>query len=100
MYSEGRRNGTFKTSFSNGNIELDAFYSNDIQNKEWKYFDETGKLLFTLKYDHGKLLNPEVQDSIDQVKSGLYQSKENNIPDPAKFIQNPEEYMRLMQNQK
>jgi hypothetical protein len=97
-YSEGRRNGTFKTVFPNGSLELDAFYTNNSRDKDWKYFDENGKLLYTLKFDLGKLLNPEVQDSIDRNKSGIYKTKGDSIPDPEKFMQNPEEYMRLIQN--
>lgn len=95
-YTDGRRNGKFKTAFANGSLELDAFYTDDIKNRNWKYFDETGKLLYTLKFDLGKLLNPEVQDSIDLSKSGTYKTKADNVPDPEKFMQNPEEYMRLM----
>ncbi len=96
-YSEGHRNGTFKTWFPNGAIELDAVYTNDVRDKEWKHFDQTGELLYTLKFELGQLLNPEVQDSIEKQKAGIYKSKEDNIPDPDKFMQNPEEYMRLMQ---
>jgi len=96
-YSDGRRNGTFKTAYTNGSLELDAFYTDDFKNGDWKYYDESGKLLYILKYDSGKLLNPEVQDSIDKMKSGTFKTKEDNIPDPEKFMQNPEEYMRLMQ---
>ena len=97
-YSNGQRNGTFKTWFPNGTLELEAFYKKDTRDNDWKYFDETGKLLYTLKFDLGKLLNPEVQDSIDKRKSGNYKTKEDNIPDPEKFMKNPEEYMRLIQN--
>ena len=96
-YVEGRRNGKFKTVYANGSQELDAFYTDDIRNRNWKYYDETGKLLYTLKFDLGKLLNPEVHDSIDLSKSGTYKTKLDNVPDPEKFMQNPEEYMRLMQ---
>ena len=97
-YTDGKRNGKFKTSFLNGNQELEAFYTDDMKDKDWKYFDETGKLLYTLKFDLGKLLNPEVQDSIYNIKSGTYKTKEDHIPDPEKFMQNPEEYMKLMKN--
>lgn len=95
-YTEGKRDGSFKTWFSGGALELEASYSNDEKDKEWKYYDESGKLLFTLKYDLGQLLNPEVQDSLDKAQSGNY--KPHNIPDPEKFMQNPEEYMQIMQS--
>ncbi len=96
-YSDGLRNGTFKTWFPNGTIELDATYTNDVRDKDWKYYGESGELLYTLKFDLGKLLNPEIQDSLDKARSGIYKSKGDSVPDPEKFMQNPEEYMRLMQ---
>jgi Uncharacterized protein conserved in bacteria len=98
MYSLGKRNGPFKTWFPDGTPELIAAYASDEKDKDWKYFDEQGNLLYTLKYDSGELLNPQVQDSIDKVQSEFY--KPRNIPDPEKFVQNPEEYMMLMQNQR
>lgn len=96
-YANGKRNGSFKTWSPAGVLELDATYTDDSKDKEWKYFDEAGKLRFTLKYELGQLLNPEVQDSLDNVQSKDY--KASNAPDPEKFMQNPEEYMMLMQNQ-
>lgn len=96
-YAEGKRNGVFKTSFPNGAPELDAFYTNDLRDKDWQYFDETGRLLYTLKFEGGNLLNPEVQDSIDAEKTKSFRTRTDQIPDPEKFMQNPEEYMRLMQ---
>jgi len=95
-YAEGKRNGVFKTWFPNGVLELDAFYTNDVRDKEWRYFDEAAKLLYTLKFDLGTLLNPEVQDSIDAEKEGIFKTKADHIPDPEKFMQNPEEYMQMM----
>ena len=95
-YSEGLRNGSFKTWFPDGSRELEGFYLNAQRHGKWNYFDVTGKLLYTLNYDQGKLLNPEVQDSIEREKAGQYKSKEEKIPDPEKFMQNPEEYMQLM----
>ena len=95
-YQNGQRNGSFKTWFSDGTVELDAYYSNDFRDKDWNYFDSTGKIKYKLKYDSGKLLNPEIQDSIDAVQLGSFKFRENNIPDPEKFMQNPEEYMKMM----
>jgi len=96
-YTEGKRNGAFKTWFPNGTLELEATYTNDERDQDWKYYDEKGSPIYTLKFDLGKLLNPEVQDSIGKAKADGYKSKGNNIPDPEKFMQSPEEYMRLMQ---
>ena len=96
-YSEGNRNGTFKTWFPNGALELDANYTNDNRDKDWNYFNESRELQYTLKYELGKLLNPEVQARIEKERTGTFKSKGDSVPDPEKFMQNPEEYMRLMQ---
>jgi antitoxin component YwqK of YwqJK toxin-antitoxin module len=99
-YKMGLRNGPFKTFFTDGTPELDAFYTNDVQDKSWLYYNEKGELLYTLKYDKGVLLNPEVQDSINAARVDAFKTKEDNIPDPEKYMQNPEEYMRLMEERK
>jgi hypothetical protein len=96
-YTGGLRNGIFKTWFANGMLELDANYYDNVRDMNWKYYNEQGEPLYTLRFKLGKLLNPEVQDSINRVKFGMFNTKEANIPDPEKFMQNPEEYMRLMQ---
>ncbi|HEY3369467.1 MAG TPA: toxin-antitoxin system YwqK family antitoxin [Prolixibacteraceae bacterium] len=97
-YTQGKRNGPFKTWFAEGALELDGLYASDVPDKDWLYYDRSGTLLYTLKYDKGKLLNPEVQDSIDAVQFSNYKTKGNNIPDPEKFMQNPEEYMNLIKS--
>lgn len=98
-YLDGHRNGKFISQFSNGYPEIDGNYKDDARDLDWNYYDSEGNLLYTLKFESGKLLNPEVQDSIDNSKKGVYKTKDDHIPDPEKFMQNPEEYMRLMQIQ-
>lgn len=95
-YMDGRLNGSFQTWFPNGVLELDANYYDDLRDKDWKYFNESGEISYTLKYELGTLLNPEVQDSIDAAQSDTFKTREDKIPDPEKFMQNPEEYMNLI----
>ena len=95
-YVDGKKNGKFKSCFPNGSMELDANYSNDQKDLDWNYFDESGELNYTLKYNLGQILNPEVLDSLEQLKMDGFKTGENQIPDPEKFMQNPDEYLRLM----
>lgn len=95
-YSNGMLHGKYKTCFPDGGLELDGSYTNNNKDKSWKYYDVNGELSYTLNYTLGELLNPQVQDSIDALKQNSYKPKGNTIPDPEKFIQNPDEYMRLM----
>jgi len=97
-YLQGKRNGPFKTWFTDGTLELDGFYTSDLCDKDWLYYDNAGALLYTLKYDNGKLLNPEVRDSMDKAQVGNLKTKGDKIPDPEKFMQNPEEYMNLLKS--
>ncbi|MFA5329005.1 MAG: toxin-antitoxin system YwqK family antitoxin [Prolixibacteraceae bacterium] len=98
-YSGGKLNGKFKSWHVDGKPELEATYYDGARDQDWKYFDKDGNLLYTLKFDMDKLLNPEVQDSVEKSRSEEYKTKADDVPDPDQFRQNPEEYMRLMQNQ-
>ena len=97
-YSQGELNGAFKTWFPDGTLELDAFYTGGMKDKDWLYYDKSGVILYTLKYELGKLLNPKVQDSINVAQFENFKTKGDSIPDPEKFMQNPEEYMNLMKS--
>lgn len=95
-YLEGRLDGSFKSWSLDGTPELEANYKNGARDKDWKYFGVGGRLIYILKFDMGKLLNPEVQDSVEKAR-GAELNPNSRIPDPEKYMQNPEEYMRLMQ---
>jgi antitoxin component YwqK of YwqJK toxin-antitoxin module len=97
-YTDGNRNGVFKTWFPNGTLELDAWYTNELKHKDWNYFSDSGELLYTLKFELGKLLNPEVQEKVDRETKSNFKNKGDSVPDPERFMQNPEEYTKLMQN--
>ena len=95
-YSNGRRNGLCLSYFQNGRVEMEAWFLSNLRDKDWKYFDENGKLLYTLKYDRGNLLNPEVRDSLDNLKKNEFEKK-GHIADPEDFMQDPSQYMMQMQ---
>ncbi|HKI88582.1 MAG TPA: toxin-antitoxin system YwqK family antitoxin [Draconibacterium sp.] len=95
-YSNNLRNGLCLSYFPNGKIEMEAYYKNSLRNGNWKFYNENGDLLYTLEYKDGKLLNPEVRDSIDNLQIQKLENGKNSIPDPEKFMQDPSEYMRKM----
>lgn len=96
-YSNGKRNGLCLSYFKNGRVEMEAWYIDNLRNDEWKFYNEEGEFLYSLKYNQGKLLNPEVRDSIGNQKILEMEKGKQNIPDPEKFIQDPSEYMRQME---
>lgn len=96
----GMRHGLFLVSYENGREELVAEYRNNLRHGEWKYFDKEGNLLYTLFYDNGRILNPTVRDSIDNLKMKKLEESKGSILDPEEFLQNPSEYMMHDQKQR
>jgi antitoxin component YwqK of YwqJK toxin-antitoxin module len=91
--SNNQRNGLCISYFENGMTELEAFYTNSLHDKTWKFYDESGKLLYELHYEAGKILNPEVRDSIENQKLQQLEKQKGNILDPEKFLHDPSQYM-------
>jgi antitoxin component YwqK of YwqJK toxin-antitoxin module len=96
-FSNGKRNGLCLSYFKNGRLEMEAHYKNNLRHDDWKFYNDSGELLYTLKYNEGVLLNPEVRDSIGNQEIKNLEQGRQNIPDPEKFMQAPSEYMRQMQ---
>ncbi|MFW5832318.1 MAG: toxin-antitoxin system YwqK family antitoxin [Prolixibacteraceae bacterium] len=88
-YSRNQRNGLCLTYHQNGRVEMEANYKNNLRHDDWKFYDENGTHLYTLKYDDGKLLNPEVRDSIDNLHMNNLEKGRHTIPDPEKFMEDP-----------
>ncbi|MFV0590554.1 MAG: toxin-antitoxin system YwqK family antitoxin [Draconibacterium sp.] len=91
---DNMRNGLFLVYFDNGRQELAGEYKNNLRNGEWKYYDEDGNYQYSLLYNEGKILNPQVCDSINNLQMKELEKNKNNLPDPEKFMQDPSEYMR------
>ena len=94
---DNKRNGLCLVFFDNGRMEMEAYYHDNLRDGEWKFYDSSGDFLYSLKYDKGKLLNPEVRDSIDNIQMLELDKQKHPIPDPEKFIQDPSEYMNIIQ---
>jgi antitoxin component YwqK of YwqJK toxin-antitoxin module len=95
-YSNDLRNGLCLTYFQNGRIEMEAFYKNSLRDSVWNFYDEEGTFKYSLKYDNGKILNPEVRDSIDNLQIINLEKGRENIIDPERYLNNPSEYMLKM----
>lgn len=95
-FSNGMRNGLCLSYYQNGRIEMEAYYKNNLRHGEWNFFSDKGDKLYTLIYEEGQLLNPEVRDSIDNKAILNLEAAGKSIPDPEKFMQDPSEYMMQM----
>jgi len=91
--SDNKRNGLCLSYFQNNKVELEAHYRAGLRHGDWNYYDETGKLVYTLKYDSGKLLNPEVRDSLNTLELQYIDKSKGHFEDPEKYIEDPSEYM-------
>lgn len=91
--ADGKRDGTCKVYFDNGQLELDGFYKQGLRDGQWKYYKQNGDFSYTLEYDLGSLLNPEVRDSIQQIQLEEIEKNKGNIIDPEKFMEDPFQYM-------
>jgi antitoxin component YwqK of YwqJK toxin-antitoxin module len=94
--SNNQRNGLCLTYFQNGRVELEANYKNGLRNGEWKYFDEQGSYRYSLYYNEGKILNPNVRDSISNLQLQEMEVGKDTLADPEKFMENPSDYMMKM----
>jgi len=94
--SNNQRNGLCLSYFQNGRLELEANYKNGLRHGEWKYFDEQGNYRYSLFYNEGKILNPNVRDSISNLQLKKMEMGKDTIIDPEKYMEDPSEYMIKM----
>lgn len=52
-YAEGRRNGPAKYYYMNGVLKEEGSFENDYEEGEWKFYDEQGKFIERVSYEHG-----------------------------------------------
>ncbi len=88
-----QRNGLCLTYFQNERVELEACYINGLHDGEWKYYNENGDYLYSLFYDEGKILNPNVRDSIANLNIMQMEDGKDTLNDPEKYMNDPSEYM-------
>ncbi len=94
--NNNQRNGLCLTYFQNGRVELEANYKNGLHNGEWKYFNKEGDYLYSLFYNEGEILNPNIRDSIANLQLQNMEKGKDSIVDPEKYIEDPTGYMIKM----
>ena len=91
---DDQRHGLFLVFYENGQPEREASYKNGLRDGEWKFYDSEGNHQYSLFYNKGKILNPQVRDSIDNLKMQELEKNKDLLTDPEKFMDDPSEYMR------
>lgn len=94
---KNQRHGLCLVHSQNGKLELEANYKNNLRHGEWKFYNN-GESRYLLNYNEGELLNPQVRDSIANIKMQKIEKGKGRITDPEKFMEDPAEYMRKMKN--
>ena len=87
------RNGLCLTYYQNNKTELEAYYKNNLRDGNWNFYKENGELWYTLKYEVGEILNPQVRDSISNLQLQDFEKNKDNIVDPEKYLEDPAEFM-------
>ena len=62
VYSEMKRNGKFQSWHQNGIKHMEVEYSNNLPKGDWKMWNDTGKVIGSAKFEHGKLINGAMWD--------------------------------------
>lgn len=93
FYKDDKRNGVCISYFEDGKIKLDAFYQNNLPEREWKFYNETGELLYTLQYANGLLQNPEILDEMETRRLKEMERQGKTIEDPAEYFDNPSQIL-------
>jgi antitoxin component YwqK of YwqJK toxin-antitoxin module len=95
-FSNNMRNGFCLSYYRNGRVEMEAGYKNSLRHGEWKFYNNKGGYRYSLLYNEGVLLNPEVRDSIGNLRLQDMEKGKGTIIDPEKYMDNPSEYMMKM----
>lgn len=53
-YDKGNRNGLNIVYYTNGKTRYKGFYKNDLRDSIWQFYDTTGTLVQTIKYNKDK----------------------------------------------
>lgn len=91
--TDNQRDGACQVYFENGQLELDAFYTKGLRHGDWNYYHPDGTFSHTLNYDLGHLTNPQVLDSIQEIRFNELEKNKSELIDPEKFMDNPSQYM-------
>jgi antitoxin component YwqK of YwqJK toxin-antitoxin module len=87
--NKGLKQGEWKEFYPNGRIKTERTFKDDLMNGYFKQYDLTGKLILTMLYENGSIVNSKVDDQADiqivnrhdqdgkLIYSGPYR---NNIP--------------------
>jgi antitoxin component YwqK of YwqJK toxin-antitoxin module len=93
-YLDNKLQGKYLYYFKNGQLEIEANYKNDQEDGKWTFYLADGKVNYVLKYDNGRLLNPQVLDEKRAKEQKEFEHKKDSLKDPEKMRNNPDMYMR------
>jgi len=91
---EGEMEGPYEVYHPNGQLYIKGTYKNSLKEGKWLIYEQDGKLKQTIIYHEGIAENQDELDAKETEEINRLLENKGSIPDPAKFINNPEEYIR------
>lgn len=59
-------NGPYYEYSFNGALSLSGVYANNLKEKEWFYYNDTGKVILKMQYEHGVLIKTVNPDTLEK----------------------------------
>lgn len=96
VFVNGKLNGTVKSYAYTGKLTAEGTYKNNRKEGLWRYYDESGKLKTEKTFVAGVPTDLEAEELEETREIDAVIQQEQRIPDPADFMDEPENYLRLI----
>lgn len=98
LFLNGKLDGPMKSFDYNGVLVVEGNYKNNLREGLWTYYTKEGKLNKKLKYHLGNSENKEAEELEESKQIDALVNKGGRIADPADFMDDPDAYMKMMED--
>lgn len=98
VFVAGCLNGKVRSFAYTGVLTAEGMYRNDLKDGTWRYYDEFGKLKVEKRYVAGVSADSDAEVLEETKRIDEAVRKAGRIPDPANFVDEPDNYLRMMEN--
>lgn len=95
MFADGHLEGKMKAYDFDGRMTAEGTYRNDLKEGVWHFYDPEGKSERSVVYHRGIPENRDEEEAEESRQVDEWANSGKKIPDPALFIDDPENYMKL-----
>lgn len=97
-FVEGKLEGPLKAYSYEGKLTVEGYYRNNLREGNWRYYDADGKLVRERIYRAGISDTQQEDDLKESEQIRQLETEAIRIVDPADFTDEPEVYMRIIDN--